>query len=281
MTVDYLVMCAGRTFFTKLVVDSILARARHKPLITLVNTGWTHHVWHDWANDYIRQGKVARIVDADIVDHNPATPFRLVDFIGDAPYYFVTDNDCLAPMPEDGVAFDEHSFKIFDDNPSLLRFGMLLFRNRVTPCYVEKFPEWEELKPYIKRKIIDPEEHELKVHPNAGGGAWTPEIRKQFATPDPRLVWVPADTTFTAVRKPHKLGAGNRYSLASTMSYPTSHIGYVEEWFYHPEYAVEMMLYNARRVNGICPEFKDFYHRRERSYQKLVYQQESIQNGDS
>jgi hypothetical protein len=266
MTVDYFILCHGRTFFTQLTVDSILARAKHEPRITLINTGWTHPVWHEFAQSYIADGKVARIVDATIVNHNPATPYGVPDFIGDAPYYFITDNDCLAPVDEDGQSFDEYGFSILDDNPSVNRVGYLLFRD----FYVERFPEWAMLKPHMVKPISDPPDSELKVHPKTCGGVWNSETRRAAATSDPRMIKMMTDTTFTIVRKPHKLGHANRYSHVATTSFPTSHIGYLEMAFLKQDHVEEMLLYMADRARNICPEFRHCYQNRLRGYRELV-----------
>jgi hypothetical protein len=207
-------------------------------------------------------------VDATVVNNDPASPFRNVDFIGDAPYYFITDNDCLAPVNENGFSFDEYGFRILDENPRMPRVGYLLFRQ----IYVERYPEWSELKSYIytKEPVSDPKSDELKVCAGRGNGIWNDETRKLIGTSDGRLVKLNSDTTFTIVRKPNRLSASNRYSSFSTTAFPISHIGYLERWFYRKDHADEMLEYMIQRSKNICPEFKETYQNREGSYRGLL-----------
>jgi len=257
MEVDHFILCYGRTDFTKFTIDSISNRSKFIPKITLINNGWTHKRWHSFAEDYLKQGKVANIVNTNC--KYPLDAFEKPNFLTSSPYYFATDNDCLMPLPQHGLKFDEYGYTIMNENKILKRLGYMCFRN----IFLTHFPEFDQIEPNLIVPLYKLERFSTKLQTKKG--EWTESLRVSILNKDPRLINMISDTTLSIIRKPLKInGRANRFAHTSIPDFAISHLGYIEESYYTPDSYEETVEYMTKRVTNLTEFATDYENRKNR-----------------
>lgn len=272
---DYFILCFGRTDFTRMTVDAILANASATPRITLINNGWNARFvppsilkyWTDFTQEYLDCGKVQAVhqIDAPVIGRAlDAFAAPALDQAG--RYYFITDNDCVVDNRGRAQAFDEVAVARMDAHPELQKLGAFLYI-RISLDHARQFPVFAPSLPQYLPIDFD---HDPSF-------ARTPEGMQDLAAyrgqprvvdpVDPGIAHMPVDTTFSILRTPHRVTQANRLS-PTLLAVEILHVGFFEPYFYNPDARLsnlEFVYYQLLRPR-VLTEFADVYAQRASRY---------------
>lgn len=271
---DYVILCFGRTAFTKLTVDSILRNCIGDARIVLVNNGWNESlvppeilmVWRQFVTKYRDEGKVHEVCEIE----NPIAgaalnAFSVPHLSTDARYHFITDNDCLILPSADGH-FDELAASALDRNAELWKLGAFLYR-KVSRAYCERFAgEGLDFGDFLP---IEWGKHERFCVDDAGMQDYsdytnTPRLLHER---DRKIWMIPSDTTLSIVRAPNRVTEAHRLS-PTLRSVEVLHVGYLESHFYSPmnmDSNLEFIHYHLLRPKVLL-QFAVDYKKRAAAY---------------
>lgn len=234
---DYIILCFGRTAFTKLTIDSILRNCGGEARIVLVNNGWNERlvppgilkVWHQFVAQYRDEGKVHEVCEIESPTAGVAlNAFSVPQLASGGRYHFITDNDCLI-LPGAAGHFDDLAVAAMDKNAELWKLGAFLYR-KVSRAYCERFAsEGLDLGDFLP---VDWGNHERFCADDSGMQDYADYTKtpRSWHERDRQIWMIPSDTTLSIVRSPERVTEAHRLS-PTLRSIEVLHVGYLESHF--------------------------------------------------
>ena len=268
---DYFILCFGRTDFTRMTVDAILANARTPPRITLINNGWNARFvppqilpyWTDFTQEYLDCGKVHAVheIDAPVIGR-ALDAFAAPALGGAGRYYFITDNDCVVDNRGSDQAFDDVAVARMDAHPALQKLGAFLYI-RIAPEHCRQFSVFA---PSLDHYLPIDFDHDPSFARSVDGMQDLATYRGQARVVDAvdrAIAHMPVDTTFSVLRAPHRVTQANRLS-PTLLTVEILHVGFFEPYFYNPGSRLsnlEFIYYQLLRPK-VLTEFAGVYAQR-------------------
>ena len=297
----YIILCFGRTDFTRMTIESILEHAKFTPEIIIVNNGWNSTIVpkeiEEYWESFVRQYKnnISKIYNVEKINPGSALDaFSIPELDHNEKYHFITDNDCIL-RPGLSRYFDEELKNAMDDFSSLNKLGVRFFRS-ISLHYCRDF--------YSKNMLLD--DYLLPFSDFFHNDRLVPSttemdagIRDDFkvSVASPKLMNAPSDTTLSIVRNPYRVaqkeieGRFIRYS-PTLIGTEMLHLGYLEPIFLNKQNELsnlEFIWYHQIRPFVLPRYFKDYSKRRDDYLKNLtlagvidpVKRTEAILNSDS
>ena len=271
----YIVLCFGRTDFTRLTIESILEHAKFTPEIIIVNNGWNSNVVpkeiEDYWKQFIKQYKtdISKIYNVEKINSGFALDaFSIPELDDNDKYHFITDNDCIL-RPGLSRYFDETLKDAMDDLTNLNKLGVRFHRS-VSLSYCRDYSGKNLTLDDYLLPSSDFFQNDRLV---ASTSEMDAGIRNDFKVPvtSPKLINAPSDTTLSIVRKPYRVaqeeieGKFIRYSPTLNGT-EMLHLGYLEPIFFNKKNELsnlEFIWYHQIRPFVLPRYFNDYSKRRD------------------
>ena len=274
----YLILCFGRTDFTKFTIDSILENAKFTPEIIIINNGWNSNIvpptiseyWKSFINDY--RSHISKVYDIETINPKSALDaFSVPELNTSDEFHFISDNDCVL-NPKLAKYFDVEMISAMHEFREINKLGVSFFRS-VTWDYCKFFESGKFSLDNYFLPISDDyiNEQLVKKQFDMDLGV-TKSIPKEFSH---KLMPAWSDTTLSIVRHPfrvsHKEIPSKFIRYAPTVKGTEMlHIGYLEPFFHNKKDELsnlEFIWYHAIRP-FVLPRYFTDYTARKNTYLK-------------
>ena len=258
--------------FTRHTVNSIIANAKIKPTIVLINNGWAKGaipievlgLWNLFITEFLMQGKIDKVINLDHSTNLVLDAYQIAENDCRDDFYFISDNDCIVNTP----GFDETLLSAANKY-ELNKLGIDFYRT-VSLEYCAQFPSIQD--------DLDVYYRDINLSRNlvkSGSESTYCQVtnREEFEIfPGSQITNNATDTTLSIVRRGNAVNqnSANRIS-PSIKNIEMLHVGYLEGNFNSRNSleTIEMLVYAKNRSNNMT-EFKDDYLNRFLVYSSLI-----------